>query len=204
MANANLPESNRASAMSGTELVHALREGDALAQAAAWARVGRLARRIVGRYFGPGLDPADLVQEVLMRLAARLDELRDPESINGFVVGIALGVARNQARYAKLRRLVGLTPTGDSPEVTVAAADMEARDAVRRFYAILESARAEDRSLFVARYLEKLEVTEIAVVHAMSLGTTKRRMARAVERIGKRIARDQVLAGYLSSGGSFA
>ncbi len=190
--------------MSGTELVHALREGDALAQAAAWARVGRLARRIVGRYFGPGLDPADLVQEVLMRLAARLDELRDPESINGFVVGIALGVARNQARYAKLRRLVGLTPTGDSPEVTVAAADMEARDAVRRFYAILESARAEDRSLFVARYLEKLEVTEIAVVHAMSLGTTKRRMARAVERIGKRIARDQVLAGYLSSGGSFA
>ena len=190
--------------MTGAELVRALREGDALAQAAAWARVGRLARRIVGRFFGPGMDPADLVQEVLLRLAGRLNELRDPESINGFVVGIALGVARNQARYARLRRLVGLTSTGDAPEVMFAAADMEARDAVRRFYAILDTARAEDRSLFVARYLEKLEVTEIAVAHDLSLGTTKRRMTRAFERIGKRIARDEVLAGYLGRTGGFA
>jgi RNA polymerase sigma-70 factor, ECF subfamily len=189
--------------MSDVELVAALRTGDAFAQAAAWARIGRLARRVVGRFFGPGLDPADLVQEVLLRLLARLDELRDPECVRGFVVGIALGVARNQARRARLRRMVGLSPSGALPDIPVDAADMEARQAIRRFYDILDAARAEDRSLFVARFLEKLEMTEIARAHNLAFGTAKRRMARAVDRIGHRIARDRVLADYFNQRGGF-
>src|SRR6185295_10587978 len=134
--------------MTDAELVDALRTGSVPVQAAAWARVAHLARRVVRRFFGPGLDPADLVQEVMVKLVARLDELRDPACLRGFVVGIALGVARNQARRARLRRLVGLTPSGDSPESPVGAADMEAREAVRRFYVILGDARAEDRSFY--------------------------------------------------------
>jgi RNA polymerase sigma-70 factor (ECF subfamily) len=187
--------------MSDVELVAALRSDNAAAQAAAWARLGRLARRIVGRFFGPGLDPSDMVQEVFVRVFARLDELRDPASVRGFVVGIALGVARNQARRARLRRMVGLTTSGDSPEVVIASADMEARQVVRRLYVVLDGARAEDRSLFVARFMEKMEMNEIAQAHNMSFGTAKRRVGRAVERITRRMARDRVLADYLNRTG---
>jgi len=127
----------------------------------------------------------------------RLHELRDPDSLTAFIAGVALGVARNQARRARLRRMVGLTPTGEAPEVQVGAADMEARDGLRRFYAILDQASAEDRSLFVARFLEKMEMVEIATAHGLSFGTAKRRMARAIDRLGRRISRDPALAGYL-------
>jgi RNA polymerase sigma-70 factor (ECF subfamily) len=198
---ANASEVGRTSGTSDAELVAALRSGDPAAQAAAWARLGRLARRVVGRFFGPGLDPSDMVQEVFIRVFARLDELRDPACVRGFVIGIALGVARNQARRARLRRMVGLTTSGDAPEVLIGSADMEARQVVRRLYVILDDARAEDRSLFVARFMEKMEMTEIAEAHKMSFGTAKRRVARAIERITRRIARDRVLADYLNRAG---
>src|SRR6185503_4190755 len=146
----------------------------------------------------------DLVQEVLLRLAMRLHEPRDPDSLAAFVAGVALGVARNQARRARLRRMVGLTLTGEAPEVAIAESDMEARDGIRRFYAILDQASAEDRSLFVARFLEKMELAEIAAAHGMSFGTAKRRMARAIDRIGRRISRDPELAEYLERSGGFA
>jgi RNA polymerase sigma factor (sigma-70 family) len=201
---ANHLDISRAAAVTDAELVDMLRAGDTMAQTAAWARVGLLARRIVGRFFGPGLDPADMVQEVFVRLFARLDELDDPENLRPFVIGIALGVARNQARSARIRRLVGLTATGNLPDVAVGAADMEAREAVRRFYKILDGVNAQSRSLFVARFLEKLEMVEIATAHGLSLGTAKRRMARAVDHIGRRISHDQVLATYLTRVGGFA
>jgi DNA-directed RNA polymerase specialized sigma24 family protein len=97
-----------------------------------------------------------------------------------------------------LRRMVGLTPTGEAPEVAVAELDLSARDGLRRFYAILDQASAEDRSLFVARFLEKMEMAEIAAAHGLSFGTAKRRMARAIDRIGRRIQRDPGLAEYLA------
>jgi RNA polymerase sigma-70 factor (ECF subfamily) len=195
---ANLSDAGRTQPLSDAQLIDALRSEDPSAQAVAWARLGRLARRVVGRFFGPGLDPADLLQEIFIRLLARMDELRDPTALRGFVVGISLGVARNQARRTRLRRMVGLTTSGELPEIPVGAPDMEAREAVRRFYGILTNARAEDRSLFVARFLEKMELAEIAETHGLSFGTAKRRVARALERIGRHISKDQALAGYLS------
>jgi RNA polymerase sigma factor (sigma-70 family) len=163
-----------------------------------------LAHRVVRRFFGPGIDPADLVQEVFLRLVPRLDELKEAEDLHRFVIGTALGVARNQARRARFRRAVGFSPSGELPEIAVGAADMEAREAVRRFYDVLDDARAEDRSLFVARFLEKMDMNEIACAHGLSFGTAKRRVARAIERIGARIARDHLLAEYLNRGGVLA
>ncbi|MES1206967.1 MAG: sigma-70 family RNA polymerase sigma factor [Pseudomonadota bacterium] len=201
---ANAPEAGRNLTGADADLLEALRRGDPATRAAAWARLGRLAHRVVGRFFGPGLDPADLVQEVYLRLLPRLDEMKEPEDLRRFVIGTALGVARNQARRARFRRVVGFTVSGDLPEVAVGAADMEAREAVRRFYSVLDDARAEDRSLFVARLLEKMDMNEIAATHGLSFGTAKRRVARALERIGRRIESDHLLAEYLHRDGGWA
>lgn len=198
MERLNAPEAGRPTTSADVELLAGLRSSDPVARAAAWARVGRLAHRVVRRFFGPGLDPADMVQEVHLRLFPRLHELVDGEDLRRFVVGTALGVARNQARRARIRRLVGFTSSGDLPDVPVAAADMEARQAIARFYAILDNARSEDRSLYVARFLEQMDMVEIATAHGLAFGTAKRRLARAVERIGRHIARDRSLAEYLN------
>jgi RNA polymerase sigma-70 factor (ECF subfamily) len=178
-------------------LVAALQARDERAYALAWSEFGPMVRRLVARFFGPGAEPLDLSQEVFVRFFRRIGELRNPEGLKGFLAGICLGVARNEARRMRVRRWVSLTPAGTLPEISVAAPDMEAREAMRRLYAVLDKASALDRSLFVARFLEKMEVEDVARAHALSFGTAKRRIARAVARLGRIMERDASLAAYL-------
>jgi len=40
-----------------------------------------------------------------MRVFKRLDELREPAALPGFIIGVTLGVARNEARRRRIGRL---------------------------------------------------------------------------------------------------
>ena len=181
------------------ELVAALRKGDARAYATAWTELGPMVRRLVGRFFGPGAEVSDLAQEVFLRFFRRIDDLRTPDGLKGFLAGICLGVARNELRRVRVRRWVRLTLNGDVPDAPSDAPDLEAREALRRLYQVLDRVSVEDRSLFVARFLEKMEMAEVAEVHSLSYGTAKRRVSRAIERINKHLGRDAALATYLDS-----
>ena len=185
--------------MDDVQLVAALRAHDERAYTAAWIELGPMVRRLVTRFFGPGADTPDLSQEVFLRLFRRIEELRNPDGLRGFVVGICLGVARNELRRARVRRWVRLSPSGDLPDWPTEGPDLEAREALRRLYAILDGVGAHDRSLFVARFLEKMEIAEVAVAHQLSYGTAKRHVARAVGRITRRMGRDPMLVKYLDA-----
>ena len=65
-------------------------------------------------------------------------------------------------------------------------------------YKILEGVSAEDRTLFVTRYIEKMELAEIATAIGRPLSTTKRRLARATRRISARMSGDPALAEYIA------
>ena len=67
------------------------------------------------------------------------------------------------------------------------------------FYRILASVSAEDRTLFVTRYVEKMEVSEIADAVGRPLSTTKRHLARATRRIAARMSSDPALADYVEA-----
>lgn len=190
-------DKGRRTALDDAELVAALRAHDERAYTAAWVELGPMVRRLVTRFFGAGADTPDLSQEVFLRLFRRIGELRNPSGLRGFVVSICLGVARNELRRARVRRWVRLTPGGDLPDAPVAGPDLEAREALRRLYAILDGVSVQDRSLFVARFFEKMEIAEVAVAHGLSYGTAKRHVARATLRINRRIERDPLLAKYL-------
>jgi len=163
----------------------------------AWARFSPVAVRILRRYFGPGPDRQDLTQEVFLRLFARISELRNHAALRSFFIGICLGVAQNELRRVKVRRWISLTQTGDLPEVALHNFDPEAREATTRFYRILEGLSAEDRALFVARYVEKMDIPEIATALGRPRSTIKRRLARVTKRVGARMSGDASLAGYV-------
>jgi RNA polymerase sigma-70 factor (ECF subfamily) len=178
-------------------LASALLRRDQRAAVEVWTRYAPLVLRFLRRFFGPGCDGQDLCQEVFMRLFKRIDELRDPPALRGFLLAIALGVARNELRRSRVRRWIGLTASGDLPEVPSSGGwDPEAREATAHLYAILERVGVEDRSLFVTRYVEGMEIAELAAVHGLSAATTKRRLARATKRLAARLGRDPVFAGY--------
>ena len=196
-AKPNSSERTRRSTADDATLVAALQARDQRAYTQAWTELGPMVRRLVSRFFGPGAEPLDLSQEVFVRFFRRIDELRNPEGLRGFLAGICLGVARNEARRMRVRRWVSLTPAGDLPEVSVPGSDVEARQAMQRLYAALNRASALDRSLYVARYLEKMEVDEVARAHDLSFGTAKRRLARATARLNRILERDAALVSYL-------
>jgi RNA polymerase sigma-70 factor (ECF subfamily) len=171
------------------------RERDAPAQA--WRRLSPLVLRLLRRYFGPGPDRQDLCQEVFMRFFSRIDELRDRNALRSFLIGICLGVAQNELRRAKVRRWIFLTQS-DLPDAPINATNPEAREATERIYKILSGVSAEDRALFVTRYIEKMELAEIAEAVGRPLSTTKRRLARAPRRITARMSGDPALAEYVA------
>jgi RNA polymerase sigma-70 factor, ECF subfamily len=182
---------------SGDEaLVLAARAGDRRACQGIWEKHTGLVQRLVRRFFGPGPDHPDVCQEVFLRLFKRLDELRDPAALTGFIVSITLGVARNEVRRRRIRAIVGLSPTDELPLIVTPGLSTEARESVRALYRVLDQLGAEDRSLFVARFVEKMEMTEVASAHGISLSTAKRRIARLAQRVEARIKSEPALAEY--------
>jgi RNA polymerase sigma-70 factor (ECF subfamily) len=153
--------------------------------------------RLVRGYFGPGAERDDLAQEVFLRVFSRIDELRDPSALRGFIAGICLGVARNMGRRARIRSILQLSSRDDYPDAVVRQTADEAREATRHLWGLLNAASAEDRSLFVARYVEQLPMPEVAQAHGISIGTAKRRVARMTTRIDTAIGQDVVLAEYV-------
>jgi RNA polymerase sigma-70 factor (ECF subfamily) len=178
-------------------LVDALVARDPRAAAVAWTRLSPLVLSVLRRYFGNGHDRQDLCQEVFLRFFARISELRSRHAVRGFLIGICLGVAQNELRRTKARRWILVMPPDKLPELPVPAGDVEARDATRRFYLIIASASASDRALFVTRFVEKMEVAEIAAATGRPLSTTKRHLARAARRITAKMRHDPILTEYV-------
>ncbi len=177
-------------------LASALLAGHPQAAEVAWTRYSPVAIRILRRYFGPGPERQDLTQEIFLRFFSRIEELRNPAALRSFFIGICLGVAQNELRRVKVRRWISLTPTGELPDVPLAGWDPEAREATVRFYRILDGVNAEDRALFVARYVEKMDIPEIATAMNRPRSTIKRRLARVTRRVGARMSGDPSLASY--------
>jgi RNA polymerase sigma-70 factor (ECF subfamily) len=182
-------------------LVDALRRKDQRASLIAWRRFAPHVARTLRRLMGPGADEEDLSQEVFLRFFRKVHRLREPAAVRGFLTGICLRVVNRELRRRWLRRWLRLTDDGAVPDVGVPVEDQDARDVVRRYYEILGRVGIEARSLFVARHLEGLGLTEVAALHGFSVSTTQRRLARVTERISTMIRRDPIVSEYLAQHG---
>jgi RNA polymerase sigma-70 factor (ECF subfamily) len=166
-----------------------------------WDRYAPLARRILRRSLGPSVEVEDALQVVFMRLFRDIESLRDPSALRSFLIGITLHVATSELRRRRARRWLLLSDDGAIPE-TVRATDPEAferRQALAALYRILDRIDTRRRLVFVLRYVEGLELAELAVVLGCSLATTKRRVADAADRVSLLASRDPALAAYVGS-----
>lgn len=180
-------------------VVAALRRGDAGAELAAWNRFSPSVDATVRRLLGPAPDGEreDLVQEVFIRFFRGVARLREPAAVRGFLVGICLRVVRGEIAARRRRSWLRLTSTGEAPERPAGARDDEAREAVRRYYAVLDRLPGQERSIFVARTIEGLTLEEVAAAHEISVSTAQRRIERATERVTRIVERDPLLASFV-------
>ena len=183
------------------DLVAAFLRKDVSASAAIWGRYYPLVRRIAFRASGPGRDVDDIVQEVFLRLFRRLPGLRDPEALRAFVLAITVRVIKGEQRVRWIKRWLGLFPDGELPDETGdEAVDLEARQALARFYAILDRLTPKHRTAFVLRYVENLELGDVAEALGVSLATIKRWLPRIAQRVFAQAKGDPALAPYLVGG----
>jgi RNA polymerase sigma-70 factor, ECF subfamily len=180
-------------------LVAAARSGTPRAAARVWDRYASLVRRLLRRTLGPGVDVDDALQEVFMRLFRDLDSLREPAALRSFLIGITMHVATSELRRRRARRWLLLSDDGTVPNTEIVTDEhvLEQRQALHALYRILDRMDTTRRLVFVLRYVEAMELTELSTVLGCSLATTKRRVADAAERVSRLASRDPHLAHYL-------
>lgn len=187
---------------SDAELVSGFLRQEDWASAAIWDRFYPQVRRLLCRTFGPGHDVEDLVQEVFLRLYRKLPALRDASSLPGFVVTITTRVSQTELRTRWLKRWLALFDDGAVPECPSTDPDMDAREALSRFYRILDRLTPKHRAAFVLRHIEGMELVDVAAAVGVSLATIKRWLPRIARRVYAQAERDPMLSPYISLDGS--
>lgn len=180
-------------------LARAFLDGDERAPRVVWDRFSPMVRRILRRSLGPAAEVEDLLQEVFLRVHQKTPGLRNPKVFRAFIISIATFEARHELRRRWVRQKLGLKYEQASPlELRVVHPDPDGREALLRFYRILDRLNARDRTAFVLRFMEGLELTEVADAIGVSVATTKRCLTHAWTRIRRHVERDPYLVDYLA------
>jgi RNA polymerase sigma-70 factor (ECF subfamily) len=183
-------------------LVDALLRGDPGAELAAWNRFSPAVDRTLRRLMGPGPDREDMVQEVFIRFFRRVGTLRERSAVRAFLTGICIHVVQAEIARRRRGRWLQLTAAGELPEPATRDGDTESRDAVKRYYGLLERLKDKERSIFVARTIEGLTLEEVAETHGVSVSTAQRRINHATKRIAMLVRKDPVLMQFAVRGAS--
>ena len=184
------------------DLVLRLQSGDRSAAVDIWDRHAERVHRFLLRALTQSSEEVeDLTQEIFLRIFTRPRAIREPAALREFVMSVAVRVLRWELRRRWVRRWVRLTPTGAMPDAPIeGATDEEARQALRRCYAILDGLGERERVAFVLRQMEGMKMEEVAEQMGVSLSTAKRLVNRAVAHVATGVAEDADLREYFVGG----
>jgi RNA polymerase sigma-70 factor (ECF subfamily) len=179
------------------DLARALLEGRRGAAPLAWRRFYPIVISTLRRLLGPGDDLPDLAQDVFARFFAKLRDLRKQGSIRAFVTGIAFRRAREEIKRRRVRRTSANLVLHHLNELSLARiTDPERRHAAGRLYGMMSHLSENDRSAYTLRFVEGLELNEIALALQISLSTVRRSIRRASEQLDKLVRNDPMLASF--------
>lgn len=179
-------------------LLHGLRHGDHEAQTELFRRHAPLVERLLVRVLGWDAELEDLVQEVFLRALRGLPSLRgDHESLRPWLRRVTVYTARETLRRRRVRRMLGTPANGELPEQAADAIDPARLQALRSTRRLLERLPATEGIPLTLRFIDGMELTEVAAACDVSLATTKRRLRKARTRFQKLAGRDPVLREYL-------
>jgi RNA polymerase sigma-70 factor (ECF subfamily) len=180
--------------VSDVELARGLALGEGWAVGVTWHRFAPMVLTLAERSLGSRSEAEDVAQEVFLCVLRKAKTLREPEKLRSFVYSFAVFALKSELRRRKLRGWLSfLTPEAlvDASAWTV---DVESRDLLRRFYALLDRLSPRDRLVFGLKELESMTLEEIAGVMDISVSTVKRSLGHATTRLSRWIRADPGLA----------
>jgi RNA polymerase sigma-70 factor, ECF subfamily len=180
-------------------LVAAALAGDETARRAMYERHASHVFRVLRRVLGFSHDLDDLVHEVFVRAIVALPQLTEPALLKGWLTKIAVRVAHDVIARKK-RRWLWFLPDDELAVAPANTASGEVLDAVHATYAVLESMPFDERVAFALRFIDELELEEVAAACETSLATIKRRLGRASTRFENGARRPPARAPRLEGG----
>lgn len=162
------------------QLAIALKNGRPGAMEAFYDRFAVYVQRILARIVHVDMDLAELLQEVFIEAFSSIRALRNENRLKAWLTTIAVFTARKHIR--RRFKQLAVCRSDSEAELCVAGSDPEAREALRHTYAVLDHMPADERIAFCLRFMEEMELTEVAEACGVSLATVKRRLVRAQNR----------------------
>jgi RNA polymerase sigma-70 factor (ECF subfamily) len=184
-------------------LVDALVAGHPGAKAVFFQRYVKYVERIVTHVIGFDGELADILQEVFANALASVRSLRDPSALQPWLRSVAIRTTRKVLRGRSRRKwLRGFADAAEEEqhEPSFAGVDVDARLAVQAVYAVLAELGTDDRIAFALRFVDGMEVAEVADACEVSVNTVKRRLARAEHRFVTKAGRYPELAQWIRGG----
>jgi RNA polymerase sigma-70 factor (ECF subfamily) len=178
------------------ELVRALREGRPGATAALFDRHGRRIARLIFHVLGPEPEAEDVLHEVFLRAFEGVGSLEDPSRLAGWLSGIAVLTSREHIR--KRARWGWLRVFSDEVEVAAPQPSEEVSEALRAAFSVLRDMPTDERLVYALRFIDGMELVEIANALSLSLSTAKRRLKAAQKRFAVLAKREPALLPWLS------
>lgn len=167
---------------SDAAVVAAIRAGEPAGGAALYDRHHRYVRRVLMRVLGPDVDLHDLTQDVFVAAIDSIDRLLEPRALRGWLAAISVNCVRVELRRRTKGRSIRLFPQHELPDVPAPANAPEVDEAVRATYHVLARLAPDERIPFALRFIDGMELTEVASACEVSLATIKRRLANAQKR----------------------
>ena len=136
-----------------------------------------------------------LTQETFLRAWTARDSFRSDCSISTWLIRIALNLARDHTRTGRFRFWKQLSTTAvDVSEVAASVPDRQgsaesqliAREQVARIWETVGGLSVRQRSIFLLRFVEEMDIPEIATVTGLPIGTVKSHLYRALAVIRSR------------------
>lgn len=181
-------------------LVAALVHGNEGAAVALFHEYYPLVERTLGRILGVDDELADASQEVFLRALRSVHTLRDPQALTDWLLQITVYTATDCLRKRKRRQwLIFHDPLESETADGIHRDDEAGREALLATYAVLDKMSTEERTVFALRYLDGMELVQVAKACDCSLATIKRRLQRASSRFEALARHEPALKPWVSS-----
>jgi RNA polymerase sigma-70 factor (ECF subfamily) len=165
--------------------------GQVWAEREIWFRFAPMVYDLFRRALSPRHERDDLTQEVFLRVFRKLHTLGKASAIRSFVYSIAVRVVSEEVRrFAWRRRLLEERPalptfSSSSP------ADFESRETMLCVQRSLDGICDKHRAVFVLRYVDGMELKEVAAGLGISLASVKRYLAKALASIQESVSQQE-------------
>jgi RNA polymerase sigma-70 factor, ECF subfamily len=170
---------------SDAAVVASIRARERAGGAALYDRHHAYVRRVLMRVLGPDTDLHDLIQDVFVAAIDSIERLNDPNALRPWLAAISVNCVRVELRRRSKSRWLRLVPSGELPEQVAPVATPELDEAVRATYRVLGTLPVDERIPFALRFIDGMDLGEIAQACQVSLATIKRRLSSAQRKFVK-------------------